>query len=45
MPDEKSKKTCSKGNFFKLLFGYPMAKFGPLLREQLHAPDVNHSVS
>ena len=28
-------------NFFKLLFGCPMAKFGLLLRGQSHSPNVN----
>ena len=27
-----------------LLFGCPMANFGPLLRGQPHSPDVNHCV-
>ena len=30
------------GHFFKLLFGCPMANFGPLLRRQPHSPDLNH---
>ena len=31
-------------DFFKLLFGHPMANFGPFSREQPHQPDVNHYV-
>ena len=31
--------------FFQLLFGSPMANFGPLLRGQPHSPDVNHCIS
>ena len=30
--------------FFKLLFACPKVNFGPLLRGQTHAPDVNHCV-
>ena len=30
--------------FLKLLFGCPMANFGPLSRGQPHSPDVNHCI-
>ena len=32
-------------DFFNLLFGCPMANFGPLSRGQPHAPDVNHCIT
>ena len=29
---------------FEILFGCPMADFGPLSREQSHSPDANNCV-
>ena len=31
--------------FFKLLFGSPMANFGPLSRRQSQSPNFNHCIS
>ena len=42
--DTSYKKSREILSFFHLLFDWPMANFGPLLRGQCHSPNANHYI-